>query len=50
MLFRSEERELVYLFVHSMFHLLGYDHMEEAEKVAMRAAEEDIMKKIGLSR
>lgn len=46
----SEERELVYLFVHSMFHLLGYDHMEEAEKVAMRAAEEDIMKKIGLSR
>lgn len=46
----SGERELVYLFVHSMFHLLGYDHMEEDEKEAMRAKEELIMEQVGLVR
>lgn len=46
----SAERELVYLFVHSMFHLLGYDHMEEDEKSEMRNAEETIMNRIGLER
>lgn len=33
-------RELCYLFVHSMYHLLGYDHMDDEEKKAMRAKEE----------
>lgn len=46
----SPERELVYLFVHSIFHLLGYDHMEEADKLEMRAKEELIMGKIGVER
>ncbi|MCI2061367.1 MAG: rRNA maturation RNase YbeY [Eubacteriaceae bacterium] len=46
----SEDRELVYLFVHSIFHLLGYDHMNDDDKAEMRAAEEDIMSKIGLER
>ncbi len=46
----SFERELVYLFTHSVLHLLGYDHMEEDEKKAMRAREEEIMKQIGLMR
>ena len=46
----SFERELVYLFTHSVLHLLGYDHMEEAEKQEMRAREEEIMRHIGLSR
>ncbi len=46
----SEERETVYLFVHSILHLLGYDHMVEDEKKEMRAAEERTMEKIGLSR
>ncbi len=46
----SGERELVYLFVHSMFHLLGYDHMEEEEKEEMRTKEELIMEKVGLLR
>ena len=36
----SEKRETIYLFVHSILHLLGYDHMEEDEKKEMRAAEE----------
>lgn len=46
----SPERELLYLFVHSMFHLLGYDHMEEDDKLEMRAKEELIMSKIGVER
>lgn len=28
----SIEREIIYLFVHSMLHLFGYDHMEEDER------------------
>lgn len=46
----SSERELVYLFVHSIFHLLGYDHMEEAGQMEMRAREEKVMQQIGLER
>lgn len=46
----SPERELLYLFVHSMFHLLGYDHIEEDDKLEMRAKEELIMSKIGVER
>lgn len=44
----SPERELVYLFTHSIFHLLGYDHMEDDAKERMRKVEEKIMEKIGL--
>ncbi|MEE1038930.1 MAG: rRNA maturation RNase YbeY [Eubacterium sp.] len=46
----SYERELMYLFVHSMFHLLGYDHMEEEEKAQMRSCEEDVMHRLGIER
>lgn len=46
----SAERELVYLFVHSIFHLLGYNHMSEEEKSHMRNAEEEIMEKVNLKR
>lgn len=46
----SFERELIYLFVHSLLHLLGYDHMEEDEKAEMRLKEEDVMKAINLER
>lgn len=46
----SGERELVYLFVHSVFHLLGYDHMVEEDKIEMRAQEEKIMNMIDLVR
>lgn len=42
------KRELVYLFVHSILHLLGYDHVEKDEKKVMRAREEDVMEVIGL--
>lgn len=40
----SATREILYLIVHSMFHLLGYDHMEEDEKKVMRKKEKEIIK------
>ena len=46
----SEERELTYLFVHSVLHLLGYDHMEDEEKKEMRAREEEVMTQLGIGR
>ena len=46
----SFERELIYLFVHSLLHLLGYDHMEEDEKQEMRQREEAVMSAIDLNR
>lgn len=41
-------REIAYLTAHSMFHLLGYDHMERDDKIVMRSKEKEIMKKINL--
>ena len=47
----SRERELVFLTVHGILHLLGYDHeLGQAEAAAMRAREEAIMGQIGLQR
>jgi len=43
------EREIVYLAVHGLLHLLGYDHMQEADKVEMRAKEEEALREIKLS-
>ena len=43
-------REIAYLTVHSMLHLLGYDHVDEGmQKAIMREKEEIILKKLGLS-
>lgn len=39
----SQARELSYLTVHSLYHLLGYDHDTEEEKQAMRHKEKYIM-------
>ena len=44
----SFEREVCYLTVHSMLHLLGYDHMNSEEKAVMRMKEETVMSQIGL--
>ena len=43
-------REMLYLFVHSVMHLFGYDHMEEDEKAVMRMKEEEVLAAIGLKR
>lgn len=39
-------REIVYLTVHSMFHLLGYDHMNEDEEKIMRSKEKEVMRSL----
>jgi probable rRNA maturation factor len=44
------ERELIYLFTHSVFHLLGYNHLQEDDKKKMREKEESVLAKMGLSR
>jgi probable rRNA maturation factor len=44
----SLEREMIYLTVHSMLHLLGYDHMTTSEKEEMRQREKEIMKELQL--
>ena len=47
----SFEREVAYLTVHSMLHLLGYDHEAGGiEQVRMREKEEGILKQLGLPR
>lgn len=46
----SQVREVAYLTVHSMYHLLGYDHMEEGEKRIMRAKEEHVLGLLGITR
>ncbi len=43
-------REVCYLVTHSILHLLGYDHMEDADKVIMRAREEEILSKFNIER
>ena len=43
-------REFVYLFTHSILHLMGYDHMEDDERRVMRAREEEILDSIGVSK
>lgn len=44
------KREVCYLVVHSVLHLLGYDHMEEGDKLIMRGKEEEILMKFSISR
>ena len=47
----SPKRELGYLTIHSILHLLGYDHVDEGPmKKQMRAREEEICRKIDLER
>lgn len=46
----SEGRELGFLLVHGLLHLLGYDHQTPEETGTMRAAEEDLLAAAGLDR
>lgn len=46
----SLQREIVYLFVHSLCHLLGYDHITDEDKVEMRRLEEEVMSVLDLER
>lgn len=46
----SETRELAFLVAHSMLHLMGYDHMEEAERRVMETRQEEILQNLGFTR
>lgn len=46
----SVTRELAYLTVHALFHLMGYDHMNDKDKEQMRAMEEKALNAAGISR
>jgi probable rRNA maturation factor len=46
----SLEREVAYLFVHGLYHILGYDHESEPEQAVMREKEEAALAEVGLPR
>ena len=46
----SFERELAYMVVHGFYHLMGYDHIVEEDKVVMRAKEENVLNKLNIIR
>lgn len=46
----SLRREVAFLTVHGMLHLLGYDHMEEEEREEMEKEQRFVMEQLGISR
>ena len=46
----SVKREIAFLTVHGMLHLLGYDHMEEQDRLEMEAEQRYVMEKLGIPR
>lgn len=46
----SVEREYAFLIAHSVLHLIGYDHIEEEERMVMEAKQREIMKSLDILR
>ena len=46
----SFNREMCYLVVHSILHLLGYDHMNEDEEKEMFSLQKEILNQLGIER
>ena len=46
----SFEREFAYMLVHGFYHLMGYDHIKDEDKVIMRKKEEIVLNKLGITR
>lgn len=46
----SLEREIAFLTAHSMFHLFGYDHMEEEERKIMEEKQKEVLDKLQIVR
>lgn len=46
----SQTRELAFLVAHSMMHLFGYDHMEEAEAKIMEQKQNEVLEQLGINR
>lgn len=43
-------REVIFLEVHGLLHLLGYDHIDDAERLEMETEQKFIMDKLGILR
>lgn len=46
----SIEREIAFLTAHSMFHLFGYDHMEENDRIRMEEKQNNVLEKLQILR
>ena len=46
----SEEREFAFLVVHSLLHLCGYDHIEEADRERMEEKQSEILNELKIVR
>ena len=46
----SPKREYAFLIVHSLLHLMGYDHMETEERELMESRQRCIMQRLGITR
>lgn len=46
----SPKREYAFLIAHSMLHLMGYDHIEEEERVCMETRQNEILERLGITR
>ena len=46
----SFERELSYMVVHGFYHLMGYDHIKNEDKIIMTPKEEKVLSKLGIER
>jgi probable rRNA maturation factor len=46
----SIEREVAFLTAHSMFHLFGYDHMEEEERIRMEEKQNNVLERLNIQR
>ena len=46
----SEKRELSFLVVHGMLHLLGYDHMNQDDEKVMFSLQDEILEQVGILR
>ncbi len=46
----SFEREFSYMLVHGFYHLMGYDHIEEGDRIVMREKEEKVLEILNITR
>ena len=46
----SLEREIMFLFTHSILHLLGYDHIEDEDRVIMEERQREILDELKITR
>ena len=46
----SFEREFAYMIVHGLYHLMGYDHIKEEDKLLMRPKEEKVLSLLNITR